>query len=90
MGVWSISKIDAESLIIQVFCQILEGRNNVNEHELCVRMSTDTNYNKIRIYKNGKRRNLNNLMKQMFNGLTNFLKKNDSKFSFKNKIIRLK
>ena len=87
---WNITDNEGKELIIKVFTYILQNRTNVNEHELCIRMSTETNYNNIYILKNGKRRNLNNLMKIKFNGLHSFLKETENIFSYNNGIIRLK
>ena len=90
MDDWNLTRKEGENLIIDVFKNILINRTNVNEHELCLRMSYETNLNKIYIFRNGKRRNLNNFMKVEFDGLHNFLKTHEKIFEFKNKIITLK
>lgn len=87
---WNITRSEAKDLIINIFKHILENRTNVSEHELCIRMSTETNYNNILILRNGKKRNLNNLMKVEFDGLHSFLKENKKIFSLNNGIIKLK
>ena len=90
MDDWNITRNQGKEIIIQVFSHILSQRMNVNAHELCIRMSSEANYNKIFIYRCGKRRNLNNFMKVEFNGLQSFLKNNANIFEIVDNKIRLK
>lgn len=87
---WNITRKQGKDLIIRVFEHILMNRKNVNEHELCIRMSSETNHNNIYLYRGTKRRNLNNFMKVEFDGLHKFIKENEDLFDLENGIIRMK
>jgi len=81
---WSISRKEGKELIIEVFKNIIEENDNVDIHTMCVLMSKELNYNGFFIYRNGKRRNLNNYMKIEFEGIHSFLKKNENIFKIVN------
>ena len=73
---WNISKEEGESLILNIFKEIFRIKNfEVSENFLCKSMSKFANYNKIKLKKSNKVRNLNTFMKNIYGGLYKFLDK---------------
>ena len=77
---WNITRKQGEELLIEIIKNILEENDNVTIHRLCILMSKELNYNNIHIFRNGKKRNLNNYMKIEFEGIHSFLNKYSNLF----------
>ena len=86
---WNISRKEGELLLINVFKNLLEEYNNMTIHEICVMMSKELNNNNIKLFRNNKRRNLNNYMKIEFEGIHNFLNSHKNIFNLNDNIITL-
>lgn len=86
---WNISRKEGELLLINVFQNLLEENIKMTIHEICVMMSKELNNNNIKLFRNNKRRNLNNYMKIEFEGIHNFLNNHKNIFNLNDNIITL-
>lgn len=86
---WNISRKEGELLLINIFQNLLEENIEMTIHEICIMMSKELNNNNIKLFRNNKRRNLNNYMKIEFEGIHNFLNNHKNIFNLNDNIITL-
>lgn len=86
-GNWNITKEKGEEIIITIFREIIKIKPKTTINFLCKGMSKFAKYNNIILLKNGKVRNLNTYMKDVYGGIYKFISKNSSYFYIDNNYI---